>query len=104
MIILASTVQAQFTIDAEIRPRFEANHGFRTLPVESSQTAYFVSQRTRLNLKYNTDKFTTYISLQDVRLGVGRLPGLIKLDSIPVVSGLMYHRLGSIGNLLKIGD
>ncbi len=67
-VVLANSVQAQFSIDAEIRPRFEANHGFRTLPVESSQTAYFVSQRTRLNLKFNTDKFNTYISLQDVRL------------------------------------
>jgi hypothetical protein len=67
-IVFANPIKAQFSIDAEIRPRVEANHGFRTLPVESSQTAYFVSQRTRLNLRYITDKFTTYISLQDVRL------------------------------------
>ena len=67
-VVFAISVQAQFSIDAEIRPRVEANHGFRTLPVESSQTAFFVSQRTRLNLKYINDKFTTYISLQDVRL------------------------------------
>lgn len=65
---IVTTLQAQFTLNAELRTRGEANHGYRTLPIESSETAYFVSQRTRLNLKYKNDKFTTYISLQDVRL------------------------------------
>ena len=61
-------LKAQFVINAELRTRAEANHGFQSLPVESSQTAFFISQRTRLNLKYTHDKFTTYFSLQDVRL------------------------------------
>ncbi len=59
---------AQFTISGEFRTRAEINNGLITLPVESSDASFFVSQRTRLNLKYNNDKFTTFLSLQDVRL------------------------------------
>lgn len=58
---------AQFTISGEYRIRGEANHGFKSLPVDSSSTAYYVSQRTRLNIKYNDENFTAYFSLQDVR-------------------------------------
>lgn len=60
--------KAQLTISGEFRTRGEANHGLVTLPTEFSETAFFVSQRTRLNLKYNNEKFTAFFSLQDVRL------------------------------------
>jgi len=64
---IVNTLNAQFIINAEFRTRAEANHGYKSLPVESSQTAYFISQRSRLNLKYTHDKFTSYFSIQDVR-------------------------------------
>ena len=67
-IIFSSNLQAQLEVSAEMRPRVEANHGYKTLPVESSETAFFVSQRSRVNIKYKSEKFTTYFSLQDVRL------------------------------------
>ena len=66
--IFAPVLQAQFIINAELRTRAEANRGYISLPIENSTTAYYISQRTRLNLKYTKDKFTTYFSLQDVRL------------------------------------
>jgi hypothetical protein len=60
--------KAQFTVSAEYRVRGEANNGYRTLPTTSSETAFYVSQRTRLNLKYNSEKYTAFFSLQDVRV------------------------------------
>jgi len=66
--VFTSTIHAQFSLDAELRTRGEANNGYRTLPTENSQTAFFISQRTRLNLSFKKEKFSTYISLQDVRL------------------------------------
>jgi len=65
--IFTPLLKAQFVINAELRNRSEANHGYHSLPIESSQTAYYISQRTRLNLKYTHDKFTSYVSVQDVR-------------------------------------
>lgn len=67
-LLFSNITIAQFTVSAEYRVRGEANNGYRTLPTESSETAYFVSQRTRLNLKYNSEKYAAYFSLQDVRI------------------------------------
>jgi len=66
--IYTLNTNAQFSITGEYRVRGEANHGLGSLPVEESQTAFFISQRTRLNMKYENEKFTSYFSLQDVRL------------------------------------
>jgi hypothetical protein len=66
--LLSPELYAQLKVSAELRNRGEANHGYRDIPIESSQTAYFMSQRTRLNLAFRKDKFNTYISVQDVRL------------------------------------
>lgn len=80
---LGSNLLAQFSISAEYRPRAEANNGYRTLPVESSETAFYVSQRTRLNFKYNSEKYEAYFSLQDVRVW-GQADYFIK-------SGIQYN-------------
>jgi len=58
---------AQFIISGEFRTRGEANNGLGTLPTKDAETAYYISQRTRLNLDYKNEKFTAYLSLQDVR-------------------------------------
>ncbi|NOR86484.1 MAG: hypothetical protein GQ527_02630 [Bacteroidales bacterium] len=68
LVLFVTTSQAQFTVNAELRTRGEANHGYMNLPTENSETAFFVSQRTRLNFNYKTENFNTYISFQDVRL------------------------------------
>lgn len=61
--------QAQFRIDAELRPRAEAWRGYRVLPVDTlSDPLFYISQRTRLNFTYNSDVLDARISLQDVRL------------------------------------
>ena len=59
---------AQLTIDAELRPRFEYRHGFQTLFPDNTEPAAFVSQRTRLNTKFIKEKYSFYLSLQDIRV------------------------------------
>ncbi|QTD36379.1 alginate export family protein [Polaribacter batillariae] len=82
-----STAQAQLKIDAEIRPRFEYRHGFKTLIPDNTDAAAFVSQRTRLNTSYLTKDLNFFISLQDVRVW-GDVPQLNTADN----SGLTVHQ------------
>ncbi len=61
-------LQAQFEVSAEIRPRLEFNNGFGFTPSKSSEMTTYVSQRSRLNFKYDREKFGLYFSLQDARV------------------------------------
>ncbi len=65
---LFTTVKAQFSIDAEYRPRFEFRDGYSTLKTANSDPAYFVTQRTRLNLNHNYENLTSRLSIQDYRV------------------------------------
>lgn len=58
---------AQFTLSGEFRTRAEANNGYKYIPVEDDITQYYVTQRTRLNAMYKSEKYDAYLSLQDVR-------------------------------------
>jgi hypothetical protein len=59
---------AQLEISAQLRPRVEYRNGYR-FPIDSGATdAFFISQRTRLNLSYTDTLLETYLSLQDVRV------------------------------------
>lgn len=62
--VLAQSVK----ISAEIRPRYEFRHGYRTLIPDDTKPANFVSQRTRLNAYFANETFKAYVSLQDVRV------------------------------------
>ena len=66
--MLLTLLPAQLTVDAEIRPRFEVRKGYKLLAVDGQVPAVFVSQRSRLNLAYSTDRIATRFSLQDVRV------------------------------------
>lgn len=70
-----------FTLSSELRPRTEVRHGYNRLPAEDSKHAVFVNQRSRLNLLYESDKFNTFISFQEIRVWGDKglfetLPGL----------------------------
>ena len=78
---------AQVKVDAELRPRFEYRHGFRTLFPDNADPAAFVSQRTRLNVNYKTEGYYFYVSLQDIRVW-GDVPQLVSSDN----SGLFVHQ------------
>lgn len=66
---------AQLTIDGEFRPRSEYRHGFGNLSEDDADAAFFTSQRSRINVGYNAEKYDFYVSLQDVRVwgDVGQL-------------------------------
>jgi len=65
-VVMASYAQ-EFEITTELRPRFEYRHGYKTLIPDTLNAASFVSQRTRLNLGYDSEKLKAYVSLQNVR-------------------------------------
>ena len=59
--------QSTFTLSADFRPRLEQRYGYRTLPPDTASTAFFVSQRLRLNALFQHERIALYLSLQDVR-------------------------------------
>jgi Alginate export len=67
-ISLIAKVNAQLKVDAELRPRFEYRHGYKTLFPDNEDPAAFVSQRSRLNFYYKTEKLNFFLSFQDVRV------------------------------------
>lgn len=94
---------SQFTVDAQLRPRFEYRHGYKTLFPNDTDPATFVSQRTRLNFGYKTEKLHFYLSPQDVRVW-GDVPQLNVADK----NGFSLHQAWAeillVPNLhLKIG-
>jgi len=67
-LLMVDGVKAQFTISAQLRPRAEMNNGAGTPFNDSVSTFYYITQRSRLNLDYITDKYEMRFSLQDVRV------------------------------------
>ncbi len=68
-VCICSLVSAQqFDLSAEFRPRFEYRHGYKTLITDSEDAATFVSQRTRLNFNYESEKLNAFLSFQNVRV------------------------------------
>lgn len=68
-VLLSSTAIAQqFNVSAELRPRYENKHGFKTLLNTNEDGSNFVSQRTRLNFLFKQDNLKLGIALQNVRV------------------------------------
>lgn len=67
---------AQFTLSGEFRPRAELSHGVKSLADVDQQASFFISQRTRLNFNYATERLKTGLILQDVR-NWGNQPQLV---------------------------
>ncbi|PZX54709.1 hypothetical protein LV84_02863 [Algoriphagus ratkowskyi] len=66
LVSLKTTIAQEFTLDADLRPRFEYRHGYGSLFPDDAKPAAFVTQRTRLNMGYTEDKLSLYFSFQDV--------------------------------------
>ncbi len=76
MLMLGLYSYGQFTLEGEIRPRFEFRHGYKSLADSAQDLAAFVEQRTRLNFGYKTEGYIFRVSLQDVHVW-GSQPQLI---------------------------
>ena len=86
VVLFSSEMVAQFTLSGEFRPRTEFRNGYKTLNPSDVDPALFTSQRLRLNTKYATDRYTFYVSIQDVRVW-GDVPQLNASDK----NGLALH-------------
>ncbi|MFL0075912.1 alginate export family protein [Tenacibaculum maritimum] len=88
LMLICVNMYGQLEIDAELRPRVEYRHGYKTLFSDSDNAAMFVSQRTRLKTMYKKEKLIFYVSLQDVRVW-GDTPQLNAKDK----NGLGLHQV-----------
>jgi hypothetical protein len=72
-VLLSSLLEArvafgQLVISAEIRPRAELRDGFKTVSTHAEKPAFFVEQRSRLNVGYGRERLRMQLSVQDVRI------------------------------------
>ncbi len=58
----------QFGMSAEIRPRYENKHGYKSLLATNADGSNFISQRTRLNFDFKNEKLKIRLSMQNVRV------------------------------------
>jgi hypothetical protein len=98
---------SQLEVNAELRPRAEFRRGYNLLPKAGEDPAFFVSQRTRLNLNYKNDHYKIGIGIQDVRVwGDGQLFSSTGVfgdqASIDLNEGWIEINMGK-KNFLKIG-
>lgn len=69
-LIFELSVWSQLMVQGEFRPRAEYRDGYKSLRDDSlkSEPAMFVSQRSRILFQFKTEKYETFLSLQDVRV------------------------------------
>lgn len=68
-ILPAIEVSAQeVTISAQLRPRFEYRHGYKTLSPSDTDPAIFTSQRTRFKGLFKSNMFNAGFSIQNIRV------------------------------------
>lgn len=67
LVFFAANSFAQFTVKVELRPRFEMDNGYKFLPDKEQTASYFITQRSRMNFGFTSEKVKIGITLQDVR-------------------------------------
>ena len=68
VVVTFMSLKAQLYLNTEIRPRGEIRNGYKSMFSEDDNTAYFISQRTRLGLIYSHEKYSLKITGQDSRV------------------------------------
>lgn len=66
--MLYTNVQAQFDLNGQLLQRGEFRNGYGKLISLNAEPAAFVTQRTRLQATYKTEKLEFFTSIQDIRL------------------------------------
>jgi hypothetical protein len=61
-----TNLSAQFTLSGELRPRLELRHGYSQPSNPDDDIAAFISQRSRINLMYEDEKYTAFVRFQQV--------------------------------------
>ena len=89
-LLLTATVHAQMSGAAQLRTRTELRNGQGAPLPEGAPPAFFISQRTRLNLLYNTYRLKLGVSVQDVRVW-GQDVSTINKSTTQDNNGLLLH-------------
>jgi hypothetical protein len=67
LVLISTDIYSQAVkIYGVFRPRMEYLHGYKTLFPEGARPAMFISQRSRLGLKFSNDRFNVGFSIQNV--------------------------------------
>ncbi len=56
------------TFALDMRTRFEARHGYKSIPTPDTAAAFEINQRTRFNVDYKSKNLDVFLSLQDARV------------------------------------
>jgi len=103
VILCTTTLSAQqLDISAELRPRFENKHGFKTLLDTDADGSNFISQRTRLNFDFKQDNLIFKLSMQNVRVW-GDVSTLSSDDNATALHEAWGEALLGDGISLKLG-
>jgi len=100
--IFEGFTNAQFFVTGEYRPRAEFRNGYKSLSVTDQEDAYFISQRTRLNIIFNNEYLRTKLTLQDIRTW-GSEPQLAVTDGLSSIHEAWGEILFNKEISLKIG-
>ena len=95
-------VQAQFNASAQLRVRSELRNGQGSPVVRDTSAAFFISQRTRINLGFAGHRFRIYTTIQDVRVW-GQDASTVNRVTSDANDGLMVHEAWTEVNLLDTG-
>ena len=82
--------EAQLSLSGQLRTRTELRDGQGSPLPKGATPAFFTSQRTRLNVGYNTYRLKFGIALQDVRVW-GQDVSTINRTTTPDNNGIMLH-------------
>lgn len=66
--IMAQPLSAQFSLDGQFRTRGFLDHGYMVPAQQNTNINYVTDQRSRLIFNYQTDNYTTRLTLQDARI------------------------------------
>ena len=91
----AITAFSQLNISVQFRPRAELRSGQGAPQVADTAAAFFLSQRTRLNVGYTGYRFKVYTSIQDVRVW-GQDASTVNRITNDSNAGLMMHEAWSL--------
>ncbi len=96
MAVLGSAgLYAQFSLSGELRPRSEFRHGYKTLIDDGEAPAFFTSQRTRLSMAVDREKFSMKLSFQDVRTWGNTSQASLSDNTFSVFEAWAELRLGA---------
>jgi hypothetical protein len=68
MLVFERTAFAECDLSGGLRRRTELRHGYKTLPDEGANAAFFTEQRSRLNINYSKELYEIGFNVQDIRI------------------------------------